>query len=39
MPVLHYIENNKPCNDGDLLLMVFGAEYTNYAADLTEPYL
>lgn len=34
--VLHYIENNKPCNDGDLLLMDFGAEYANYAADLTR---
>jgi Xaa-Pro aminopeptidase len=34
--VLHYIENNRPCNDGDLLLMDFGAEYANYAADLTR---
>jgi Xaa-Pro aminopeptidase len=34
--VLHYIENNKPCNDGDLLLMDFGCEYGNYAADLTR---
>jgi len=34
--VLHYIENNKPCKDGDLLLMDFGAEYANYAADCTR---
>jgi Xaa-Pro aminopeptidase len=34
--VLHYIENNKKCNDGDLLLMDFGAEYANYAADCTR---
>jgi len=25
--VLHYIENNKICDNGDLLLMDFGAEY------------
>ena len=34
--VLHYIENNKTCNDGDLMLLDFGAEYANYAADLTR---
>lgn len=34
--ILHYIENNKECLDGDLLLMDFGAEYANYAADLTR---
>lgn len=34
--VLHYIENNKTCNDGELVLMDFGAEYANYAADLTR---
>ncbi len=34
--VLHYIENNKPCKDGDLLLMDFGACYANYNADLTR---
>jgi Xaa-Pro aminopeptidase len=34
--VLHYIENSRPCNDGDLILMDFGAEYGNYAADLTR---
>lgn len=34
--VLHYVENNKPCKDGDLLLMDFGAEYANYASDMTR---
>jgi Xaa-Pro aminopeptidase len=34
--VLHYIDNNKPCKDGDVLLMDFGAEYANYASDLTR---
>ena len=34
--VLHYIENNRVCNDGDLVLMDFGGEYANYAADLTR---
>ena len=34
--VLHYVENNKPCNDGDLVLMDFGSEYANYASDLTR---
>jgi Xaa-Pro aminopeptidase len=34
--VLHYVENNKRCKDGDILLMDFGAEYANYASDLTR---
>jgi Xaa-Pro aminopeptidase len=34
--VLHYVENNKKCKDGDVLLLDFGAEYANYAADLTR---
>ena len=34
--VLHYIENNKACKDGDVILMDFGAEYGNYASDLTR---
>lgn len=34
--VLHYIENNKMCNDGDVILMDFGAEYANYSSDLTR---
>ena len=34
--VLHYIENNKACNDGEVILMDFAAEYANYASDLTR---
>jgi Xaa-Pro aminopeptidase len=34
--VLHYVANNQTCENGDLLLMDFGAEYANYAADLTR---
>jgi len=34
--VLHYIKNNQQCKDGDLILMDFGAEYANYASDLTR---
>jgi Xaa-Pro aminopeptidase len=34
--VLHYIENNKTCKDGDVLLLDVGAEYANYNADLTR---
>ncbi|UZR92658.1 aminopeptidase P family protein [Chondrinema litorale] len=34
--ILHYITNDKQCQDGDLLLMDFGCEYANYAADLTR---
>lgn len=34
--VLHYIENNKQCKDGDLILMDVAAEYANYASDLTR---
>lgn len=34
--VLHYIENDQACKDGDLLLLDVGAEYANYNADLTR---
>jgi Xaa-Pro aminopeptidase len=34
--ILHYIENNKICKDGDLLLLDVGAEYANYNADNTR---
>lgn len=34
--VLHYTDNKDVCRDGELLLMDFGAEYLNYAADLTR---
>jgi Xaa-Pro aminopeptidase len=34
--VLHYVENNQECKDGELILMDFGAEYGNYCADMTR---
>ncbi|MGB5460905.1 MAG: aminopeptidase P family protein [Eudoraea sp.] len=34
--VLHYIENNNQCKDGDLILMDVGAEYANYSSDMTR---
>ena len=34
--VLHYIENNQKCRDGDLILMDVAAEYANYSSDLTR---
>jgi Xaa-Pro aminopeptidase len=34
--VLHHVRNDRQCRDGELVLMDFGAEYGNYAADLTR---
>jgi Xaa-Pro aminopeptidase len=34
--VLHYIENNQQCTDGDVILLDVGAEYANYSSDLTR---
>lgn len=34
--VLHYLENNKECQSGDLILMDTAAEYANYSSDLTR---
>jgi len=34
--VLHYIENNQECKNGDLILMDVGATYANYSADMTR---
>lgn len=34
--VLHYLENNKQCKEGDLILMDVAAEYANYSSDLTR---
>jgi Xaa-Pro aminopeptidase len=34
--VLHYVENNKACKDGDIILLDVAAEYANYASDLTR---
>jgi len=34
--VLHYVQNNQECKDGEVILMDVGAEYANYGADLTR---
>ncbi len=34
--VLHYNDNNQVCQEGEVILMDFGAEYGHYAADLTR---
>lgn len=34
--ILHYINNNQQCKDGDLLLLDFGAEFCNYSADCSR---
>jgi Xaa-Pro aminopeptidase len=34
--VLHYVENNQECKDGDLILFDVAAEYANYSSDLSR---
>jgi Xaa-Pro aminopeptidase len=34
--VLHYIENERICQDGELILLDVGASYGNYNADMTR---
>ena len=34
--VLHYVDNNKECKDGDVILLDVAAEYGNYASDMTR---
>ncbi|SES16202.1 aminopeptidase P family protein [Pedobacter rhizosphaerae] len=34
--ILHYNDNNQVCNDGDVILFDFGAEYANYNADMSR---
>ena len=34
--VLHYIENSKQCQAGELILMDVGAAYGNYSSDMTR---
>ena len=34
--VLHYIENNQQCKEGDVILLDVGSEYANYSSDLTR---
>ncbi|TDG95669.1 aminopeptidase P family protein [Cardinium endosymbiont of Culicoides punctatus] len=34
--ILHYTNNDQPCQSGGVLLLDIGAEYANYSADLTR---
>ena len=34
--ILHYVSNDRECQAGDVMLLDFGAEYANYAADLSR---
>ncbi len=36
--ILHYTDNSEELNSGDLLLIDAGAEYENYAADITRTF-
>ncbi len=36
--ILHYVENNMPLRDGDLILIDAGAEYQGYASDITRTF-
>jgi Xaa-Pro aminopeptidase len=36
--VLHYIENNAVCNEGEVILLDVGAEYANYNSDMTRTF-
>jgi len=36
--VLHYVDNDAECRDGDVVLLDVGASYANYASDLTRTY-
>jgi Xaa-Pro aminopeptidase len=34
--ILHYVDNGRRCEDGDLVLIDTGADYGNYASDMTR---
>ena len=36
--ILHYTENNRPLNDGDLVLIDAGCEFAMYAGDITRTF-
>ena len=36
--ILHYVENNMPLKDGDLILIDAGAEVEGYASDITRTF-
>lgn len=36
--ILHYVENNKPVQSGELVLLDLGAQYKQYAADISRTF-
>lgn len=36
--ILHYVENNQPLHDGDLVMIDAGAEYQYYAGDISRTF-
>lgn len=36
--ILHYFENNKPIQNGDIVLIDAGCEFENYASDITRSF-
>ncbi len=36
--IVHYTDNNKKIEEGDLVLIDGGAEYQNYAADISRTF-
>ncbi|MDE2345553.1 MAG: Xaa-Pro dipeptidase, partial [Gammaproteobacteria bacterium] len=36
--ILHYVENNQPLGDGELVLIDAACEYQNYASDVTRTF-
>jgi Xaa-Pro aminopeptidase len=36
--ILHYLDNDQECRDGELVLVDVGSSYANYNADLTRTY-
>lgn len=36
--ILHYKENDSPCNDGEIILIDAGSEFRGYASDITRSW-
>lgn len=36
--ILHYVDNNAQCKDGELVLLDSGVDYANYASDMTRTF-
>ncbi|GAA5975246.1 hypothetical protein JCM11641_004408 [Rhodosporidiobolus odoratus] len=35
---IHYVENNRPCKEGEMVLLDAGCEYGGYASDVTRTF-